>query len=327
MKSQKINLSDIKNSLSGSCSLFICSSSFEERCLSVPNNIDRHAVSKTLIFSNDDLREHIELNKSKLIALFGDKGKPIELSTVDPLISADNISESLKTAFEEGYCNDVLIDVSTFTHESLMMLLKLFQIITPESNIIGIYANAAEYCSGDDVRHKWLSRGFGDVRTVLGYAGNIDPSLKTHLIIIVGYEHERAAGIIETLEPHSISLGYGRSEDATTDKNKDANEHYMHLVEQVASSYADVELFEVKCNNPQETKYIIEEQIRKADRMNVLIAPMNNKLTTIGATWAALKYDTVQMCYIQALRYNYLNYSTPGNQCYIFDLSNKSLSM
>lgn len=146
------------------------------------------------------------------------------------------------------------------------------------------------------------------------------PSRKTHLILIVGYEHERAAGIIEAIEPNSIALGYGRSGSATTEKDKDANELYLHLVEQMATSFADVNCFEIPCDDPEGTRDEIQSQIKKAGDSNILLAPMNNKLSTIGAVWAALHDENVQMCYAQTLRYNYSDYSSPGSHCYMFDL-------
>ncbi|MFA7233474.1 MAG: hypothetical protein WC076_05110 [Terrimicrobiaceae bacterium] len=115
-------------------------------------------------------------------------------------------------------------------------------------------------------------------------------------------------------------MGYGKSGSATTDKDKDANERFMHLVEQTATSFHDVNRFEIPCDDPYGVKAELQRQIKNAINMNVLIAPMNNKLTTIGSALAALENDDVQMCYAQALAYNYTDYSTPGDACYIFDL-------
>src|SRR5208337_3388367 len=188
------------------------------------------------------------------------------------------------------------------------------------SRITGAYANASEYSVGDDIRHKWLSRGIGEVRSVLGYPGNIVLSRKTHLMLIVGYEHERAAGLIDSIEPNSIALGYGRSGSATTEKNKDANEHYMNLVKQMATSFSEISLFEIPCDDPQGTRDKLREQINKAGDVNILIAPMNNKLSTIGAAWAAFENRDVQICYARALSYNYGGYSMPGSHCYLLDM-------
>jgi len=319
MEPQKINLLDIQGVLKEPYDLFICSSSFENRCLSIPNNISTDKIRRALILSNMDLLEHIETNKIKLEDRFREKGRVVEADTSNPLLAADNLRISLDQAIKDGVADSILLDVTSFTHESLLILLRLLELCCPKSKIMGIYANASEYSVGDEVSYKWLSRGIGEVRSVLGFPGNIVPSQKTHLILIVGYEHERAAGIIESIEPNSIALGYGRFGSATTEKDKDANEHYMHLVEDMATSFSDVNRFEIPCNDPYGTRDELLNQIRIAMDMNIIIAPMNNKLSTIGAAWAAFKDENVQMCYAQALRYNYSNYSNPGLQCYIFD--------
>lgn len=321
MKIQKYLLERIGECLLDSYDLFICSSSYEKRCQSIAKHIDLDRINQALILFNNDLTEYIGANKKSLEQYFAEKGQVVEVSTSDPLVTADNLDRTLAEAIPAGSVGRILLDVTTFTHESLLILLRLLELRCPESQITITYASAAEYSVGDDVKHKWLSRGIGEIRSVLGYPGNILPSRKTHLIITVGYEHERAAGLIESLEPHSIALGYGQSGTATTEKNKDANEHYVELVRQMAASFTEVGTFEIPCDDPSGTRDEISRQISKVAGMNVLVAPMNNKLSTIGVAWAAFENEDVQLCYAQALRYNYSNYSAPGNECYVFEMN------
>ncbi len=320
MEPLKTPLSSLKNAFSEHFDIFICSSSFEDRCLSVANSISPEIFKRALILSNIDLIDYVGTNKQKLERLFGRKALSAEVSTLDPLFTADSIRKCLETLCEGSETSKILLDVTSFTHESLLILIRLLKLLSPKAIITGVYANASEYSIGDEVNYKWLSRGIGEVRSVLGFPGNIVPSRKTHLILIVGYEHERAAGIIESIEPNSIALGYGRSGTATTDKDKDANEHYMHLVQEMATSFSEVNCFEIPCNDPYGTSIELLKQmnIAKEKDMNILIAPMNNKLSTVGAAWAALSDPDIQMCYAKALCYNYSNYSRPGSGCYIF---------
>ena len=320
MNPNKILLHNINQEVIGPYDLFICSSSFEDRCKSIASHIDVSRINRACIVSHMNLLEYIGKNKDDLEQLFREKGHSVEVSTLDPLMTADNLQSALVDAINKGSTDRILLDVTTFTHESLLILLRLLQLHCPTSSITVGYTSAAEYSIGDDVKHKWLSRGIEGIRSVLGYPGKIIPSRKTHLIIIVGYEHERAAGLIEALEPHSIALGYGRSGTATTEKDKDANERYMELVKQMAASYSKVFTFEIPCDDPYGTSKEISQQISLAESMNILIAPMNNKLSTIGVAHAVLDNEDVQLCYAQALRYNYINYSRPSDQCYVFEI-------
>jgi hypothetical protein len=321
MKPRRIPLNRIGNSLADTYDLFICASSYEDRCLSIVSQINVARVSRALIVSNMDLLEHIRNNKETIENQFGNKGQSVEVSTLDPLLTADSISSSITKVIEQFPIKRILLDVTTFTHESLLILLRLLRLHSPDSSITVLYASAAEYSIGDEFEFKWLSRGIGEIRSVFGYPGNITPSRKTHLIIVVGYEHERASGLIEALEPHSISLGYGRSGTSTTAKDQGANERYMELVKQMASSYSPVNTFDIPCDDPGGTCEIIERQIALACGMNVMISPMNNKLSTIGVASAAFKNDDVQLSYAQALRYNCMAYSTPGDCCYVFEMT------
>lgn len=318
---KKIYLSELQSTLPNAYDILICSSSFEDRCLSISSNINIENFKKVFILYNSDFIQHVEANKNKLVQMFGNKGLPIEVSSSNPLLTADNLDNSLTSAMREYSVNSILLDVTTFTHESLLILLRLLQLRCPAAKITYTYSNASEYSVGDDKSHKWLSVGIGEVRSVLGYAGNIIPTRKTHLILIVGYEFERAIAIINAIEPNSIALGYGRSENATTEKDTEANEHYLQLVEQMTTSYSDITRFEVPCNDPYKTSIELQQQINNFRDMNVLLVPMNNKLSTIGAALAVFINQDVQICYAPALSYNFSHYSAPGNKCYIFDLN------
>ena len=247
----------------------------------------------------------------------------VAVSTVDPLLGADNIVKVITGLASSQSKTELIIDITTFTHEMLLVLFRLLRLLLSSEQakrVKYLYTSAEEYSIGDDVDSKWLSKGVTGVRTVLGYPGSSLPSRKTHLIVIVGYEHERAAKLIAMLEPNSISLGFGKSGNATTDKNKDANEHYHRLVQRVASSYAMVHNFEIFCNDPLQTaKAIINESHRFRNR-NTILAPMNNKLSTMGSALAVFASERIQVCYASVLEYNYGRYSAPGSSCYLIEL-------
>jgi hypothetical protein len=318
----KYKLIDLRHIIKKEYDLFICFSSFEDRCLSIANNINIDNIKQVLLMYNKEYLEYIEKNKIELEKLFYNKSMSIELSHLDPILSADTIKNVLAGILGKKELRSILFDITTCTHEILLISIRLFQIICPNTEITYIYANAAEYDSGNVKDNKWLSKGIEGVRSVLGYAGNIIPIKKTHLIVIVGYEYERAANIIDIMEPSSLELGYGKTDNATTDKDKDANEHYLHLVEKMAVLFTETETFDIKCNNPFDTYAKLSERISKVNDKNIIIVPLNNKISTVGVAITAIKNDKIQLCYAPALVYNYSNYSNPGEYCYVFEISN-----
>jgi hypothetical protein len=316
-----IKLSELKNKMTQNYELFICSCSFEERCLSIAQNFNLNNIEHVFMLYNVDFIDYITENKNKLISIFSMKHTPIEIKQSDPLFSTDVIIRAISQKINERKKLSVLLDITTLTHEILLIIINILLTLFPHVDITCIYNNAAEYDSENQKDKKWLSKGVKEIRSVLGYLGNIIPTRKTHMIVLVGYEYERATNIIQIIEPNSIALGYGRSDDATTDKDKDANEHYSKLVQDMAISYSEIDSFEIKCKDPFATSEKLSEQIKKAGDKNIIIVPLNNKISTIGVALTAIKNNDIQVCYAPALIYNYENYSKPGNDCYIFNIS------
>lgn len=305
--------------------IFICSSSFEERCLSIPRKVsENRRASQAIIFKTGDSAEHVEVNFAMLQELFPGCCDKVEVFLTDPIKSADNISEEFDSKWDRESSAEVLIDITTFTHETLLMVLAAMRRDYPKLKISCCYVNASEYAWDEpEQQKKWLSRGLrNEVRTILGYAGNMVPSKKTHLIVIVGYEYERAVQIIESMEPDAISLGYGGPTDAVTEKNKEANEQFARLVRKVTVYYEDIPDFVIPCDNPYELRDRLLHKIEEiGNNYNIIIIPMNNKISTVGVALACQKRPDIQLCYAPARVYNYQYYSKAGRNCYLFSLS------
>jgi len=315
-----IELSTLKNEIQNDFDVFICSSSYEQRCLSVCSNLIISKSVKSFVIFNKEYEVYIKNNLDEQKKILKTRYSLVEASIKNPLLTADNIKENIIDYIQIERKKNILVDTTTFTHETLLILIKLLAIHCRNLKITCIYTSAKEYSVGDDIKNKWLSKGIEEVRAVLGYPGNLVPLKKTHLIVIVGYEYERAISMINILEPNCLSLVYGKSENATVEKDKEANSHYSDLVIEMSPSYQEINKFDIPCNDPQKTCMILEKHIRKHKNENILIAPMNNKISTIGVALLALKNDNLQLCYGPALTYNIKNYSTPGEKCYIFDI-------
>lgn len=322
MNPKRIVLDALSDEISKQIDVFICCASYEERCLSVGYKLPKTSVGTAFVLENMDLARHIDANAHRLRDLFGDKAVLVPISSVSPLEIADGVYEALNKrtrSVPEHY----LIDITTFTHEGLLIFLKvLAKTIRTEDTVQFVYTSALYYGGGEDTKvgDRWLSKGVVEVRTVLGYPGKHFPSNKTHLIVLVGYEHERASKLIEIIEPHSIALGYGKPGSETAEKHKEANEYFLRLVQKTTIGCDNIETFEIFCDDPFRTRDVITSIVQKVSSTNILLAPMNNKLTTIGAALAANKCEEIQMCYAQASLYNYLNYSKPSNTCYLMEI-------
>jgi len=319
-----LSIDELTTEMLNKYNIFICSSSFERRCVSVCLSIKRNIFTKSFIIFNKEYEVYLKDNLDSQKEILTRNCSLVEISTKNPLLTADNIRENIVEYIIEKEIKSILLDITTFTHEALLILLKLLTVYCPSTKITCIYSSAKEYSVGDDVNKKWLSKGIDEIRSVLGYPGIFLPYQKNHLFVIVGYEYERAISMINMIEPNVLSLGYGKSENATVEKDREANSQYFKLVMEMSASYPEINTFEVSCNDPYKTYENMENQIKKHKDKNIIIVPMNNKISTIGVGLLALRNERIQICYGPALTYNILNYSIPGSKCYLFEIDLKN---
>ena len=201
----------------------------------------------------------------------------------------------------------------------LILIRFLKQSLKPSDSVYFLYAHAKEYSVGDQHEYKWLSKGIHEVRSVLGYPGNLLPSRRNHLIILVGFEDERALSLIRECEPGRISLGLGDSPETGFDSHKNTNEYRLDRLKYfLAESTSD---FIFKAYDAEATRRILLEQVHSTPDMNTIIAPMNTKISALAAATVALENKAIQICYAQANIYNFDRYSLPDKDFYLFRLA------
>ena len=79
MRLEKIKINSLMRTFNQKFDIYICSSSFENRCLSVANNIDVDSIKQAIILSNTDLLEYVGDNKANLENIFNGKGHVVQL--------------------------------------------------------------------------------------------------------------------------------------------------------------------------------------------------------------------------------------------------------
>jgi len=320
MAIRNVPLASLRDELKAPIDVLICCASFEERCKSVVDHLDRSIVRKAIVAENKKLSDYVGANADYLRRLFEGRCIDVEIDLTEPLASADNFAMVLDKAGLRGGAR-CLVDITTFTHEVLLILLRLLSLrLSEDAQAWFVYTGASDYSVGSAPGTKWLTKGIAEVRTVLGYPGRVLPSRRTHLIVLVGYEHERASELIRRLEPSSLSIGYGKSGTAIASSHQEANEQFHRLVRLSAATYPDVRDFEFSCCDPWDACQAILGEAETAGLANIVVAPMNTKISTVGSALAAFRNRDIQLCYARALQYNYLGYSQPGSSCYLFQL-------
>lgn len=322
--SYKVKVVDVREKLPEVIDLFVASTSFESRCLTLAGEISEK-VKSALLVSNIEYKKSAESNTQKFKKLFGEMVEDVELSLSSPTSSADKLRSLVIGKMQKLNSGTVFIDVTTFTHEQLLILLALIKLSSFSCDILMGYTGAGEYSTNTDTESIWLSRGITKVRSVLGYPGRLLPTRKLHLVILVGFESERARGLIELMEPDKISLGVGRREQSYSESHFERNQAFFRNVgeflQRQSLTQIDVAQFEFSCVDPIDTKNDVLKVVSQNSSYNTVICPMNTKFSTLGAGLAALVEDHIQIIYAQAAEYNVKGYSTPGDTATIFPLS------
>ena len=124
-----------------------------------------------------------------LSQIFTSKAEVVPLNLSSPIDVADKMIEWLAIINSGCKINRIFVDITTFTHETLLIFFAILNKNFNSAQIICGYNNAKDYSiDNKNLEAKWLSRGIGEVRSILGYSGTLKPSRSNLLIVIVGYE-------------------------------------------------------------------------------------------------------------------------------------------
>jgi len=322
MKPTKHPLSDLHANLPAEIDLFICCASFEQRCTKIANSLTSVTVRRAVVAEYRDgsmaSAKHAEVILKKFPG-----AKRVDIFSSAPLRTLDNLVNALSPQDVETP-RHIAVDISTFTREALLILLRVLRrTLRPDDHIHCLYVGAKQYSIGDSEEKTWLTHGVREVRSILGYPGRLLPSRQTHLIVLVGYEDERANELISSIEPSVLSLGLGsidpiRPELATTNRL---------FYQKIASVFGQiVRRFEFSPSDHLVTRDAIGEQVQQHRSYNTIVAPMNTKISTIGCGLVGLDNPDLQLCYAQPEIYNE-RYAEPEDDYYSFELSELMITM
>lgn len=225
--------------------------------------------------------------------------------------------ESLAEAFSRVDIDEpatITIDITTFNREALIVCLALLRSRFPSARIRALYVSPGSH-------GPWLSRGFRNVRSIVGFAGVQQPSRPTLLMALSGFEGDRTVKLIEEYEPSRVLLGLGDPPTLPNFLERNISEHKLVL------SRTDVEEFRFPANNVAECDAVLERKITSLlDSYNVVISPMSTKLSTVAAFQVASRHSDVQLAYSLPGEYNWSDYSQGTSHVFIEELETPGAS-
>lgn len=309
----EIQLFELKHHISGLIDVYIGSASFEPRSLKVTSNLDVSRCVNALIASNVNHSHYNGANLEALISLFSESKanvKQLKLSTDNPVVTADEFRNQLTTLNLPKNPN-IVIDITTFTREALSILIAVLRRFMPSPLALTLLYNPA--LRYGEQTSLWLSKGLKCVRSILGYSGSTIPSKPNHLVVLPGYELERAASLIANYEPNHISIGVVPKTANFTD---DFHNQQLQFVNRLRNLYPSdrIECFEFSARSPFVTRDAILAATQSRPECNNVIIPLNSKPSAIGACLACFENSKLQLGYAQPDFYNVENYAIPSEQ-------------
>lgn len=304
----------------GEIDLFICSSGFESRSTNLALSLDNDNVQLSVLFHLDETY-NLSLKNAEVIK---EKFKKIDIVKYPknaPLATFDIFYfklKSIKEKFSKPSIK-VVIDISTFSREVLLILIKVISLDIFSVFEIKIVYTPNENYSNEDGKSLWLTKGVREIRSVLGYSGLHLPSKKLLLIILNGFEEERTEQIIECFEPKKLIIGKPSKKDSI---NPELNKIACEKFEDIKLKYNNIlfEEFDFSCTDVKITEDILIQLVDKNEDYNIVISPLNNKISTVSVALVALKREFVQICYASANQYNIDANGTSSNYFLVFNL-------
>lgn len=320
----KLTKGDIKNYFNNNIDLYICSAGFEIRTLAFSKNLNSDLVKKSVNFHISESYyisfENYQKIKSYISNIeFVEFPKNNSMETFD--IFNNYFLEYIKSKTSTDKLN-IVIDVTTFTREVLLILLKVLanHTILSQSIINFVYTPAESYPC------EWMTKGIRQIRSIFGYSGLIYPSKKTMLVILSGFELERADEIIKSFEPNLLALGKPSKEFSINEKLDEIGNKLYTIIKNRYSTKL-IKEFEFSCLEITQTVSELEQLIDiYSHEYNIIISPMNNKISTLAAAIVGLKNDKIQISYASANQYNINEYSKESDYFLTFKLNDFFIS-
>lgn len=275
--------------------IFIGCASFEDRTTGVATKLsEEYRTSYAFLYKYDErnrttLRdENFEKLKTALLR-HSENVVPIICDHHDPL---DGISKLRNLLEETGIIlkyKNIAIDVTTFTKQHLLVLLKFMENLKSKS--IRLF-----YTEPEDYSVKWdkpLSYGLIDIVSVPTFGGHFYTEKESLLILQLGYEGDRAYGIWERLTPHKTIILIGRPSyrESWEGRVEEFNKKLISKVPQDSMNY-------IPTLDPFVVGENLDEIISKyKGKFNISISPLGPKPQIIGCYLSVRKHPDIQLIY------------------------------
>lgn len=321
----KINKKDLAQYLSGTPFQLIFGLGFDQRSLNVLELLEPLQPTKIIALTDSEIGRAVTDNLKRYQQIVGNNRCLVEASS-HVLGIADKLSMLIR-AFDNSA--RIIVDITAMTNEMLAILIAILREHQRLVDVTLCYTGATEYSYNSTTQEIWLSKGVSSIRSILGYPGEQLPSQPLHLVLMTGFEVERALETLARFEPAILSLGVGARDESISKKHYETNLAFTEKLEEFIAeqerSCATLTKFSFSCIDPRKTKQSLQEHLSAFSGQNLVICPLNTKLSTVGASLYCFEHPEVQLCYTQPMEYNLAGYARAGDTISVFSFKNEIL--
>ena len=275
--------------------LFICCASFEERCLSSTAKMGMDFLTKfAVIFVVEEplYQKQVERNMFRLQTELRKKTTEgifvISCQRENPLDGINQLEDILRQCkLKTDGGPFITVDISGFTKIYLLELLH-YLAIEKGLGIPRLLHTTQRYLPTR------LTRGIHQITTIPNFFGSPSLEKETVLVLLLGFEPERALAVWKQLNPaRTIAL--------ITNPPRQGNPEYLKYAKQNNAdllSQPSVEVRDMAADNPHDIKNLLEAIYEETkDSFNMVIGPFGTKPQVIGVFLFCMEHPKVQVVY------------------------------
>ena len=277
-------------------SRYISVASWEDRCtLSAEKVFSDGEIDCCTIFYSQEYEIETEANRKKLSDLAHENEATFfsyEFKSSDHIACWREVEKRLDAMKNEK----VIFDISTTPREMIWYILHFLDQNKCEVDI----RYSKPDCYGD-----WLSKDPGRPRLIYNHSGITTLGNPTALLLISGFDIERAGQLINYYEPKKLFLALQKG-NQYDNQRKNIEQNLKAL-----RSKCDVEHFEICCFSQDAGLSQIREGIKEdVKKYNIIATSLGPKPSSVALYNLEKEYRNIALSYIPSLSYNTKDYSS-----------------
>ena len=283
--------------------VFICSASFEERCVGTCRLFDDYRFRNGFVFVNDQPAGNKEQRLREIRAMTNPLGRVEVLwySETDPAGSIASFTKYLHQIDLDPANTVITLDISTFNKRHLLMLLKELDERGYWDSLRILYTEPQDYATD---LYLPLSMGIKQIEPVQGFVNTQPLNKPLLLLILLGYEGDRAMALFNNIDPNETILVVPKPafHDEWEGRTEKMNSDLITLLGVESLRYAD-------SRHPEEVAETMAKILTSGDHnlddWSCYISPLGTKPQIVGLYlfWRQ-NHNKFSILYAQPLKHN-----------------------